>query len=139
MSCCAEKLRDPSTDAGRRRLSTLQDCRVLANLLVVHARCAVPADPDFSGRDPLETDVKAAAPLAAVSRQLITVAHTAGGSVPELKRNAVSVGGFSIREERFAAAGIGARQDQSGSRHPSRPSDCIAAATKTNSAHPHAT
>jgi hypothetical protein len=67
--------------------------------------------------DPFLTDVEAAAPLAAVDGQVITFADMTSRSVPELQGNTMFVCNTACFKEGFAAFGIGARENQSRSRH----------------------
>lgn len=77
--------------------------------------------------DPPLADVKPAAAFASVNSQLMTLAHMSGSSVPELERDAVSIGDSTIFEECLATSGISARKNQLRSRHPSRPSGRVVA------------
>jgi hypothetical protein len=67
--------------------------------------------------DPFLTYVEAAAPLAAVNGQVITFADMTGRLVPELQGNTMFVCNTACFIEGFAASGIGARKNQSRSRH----------------------
>jgi hypothetical protein len=67
--------------------------------------------------DPFLTDVEPAAPLAAVDGQVITFADMTSRSVPELQGNTMFVCNTACFKEGFAAFGIGARENQSRSRH----------------------
>jgi hypothetical protein len=67
--------------------------------------------------DPFLSDMEAAAPLAAVDGQVITFADMASRLVPKLQGNTMFVRGTACFIEDFAAFGIGARENQSGSRH----------------------
>jgi hypothetical protein len=67
--------------------------------------------------DPFLTDVEAAASLAAVDGQVITFADMTSRSVPELQGNTMFVCNTACFKEGFAASGVGARENQSRSRH----------------------
>jgi hypothetical protein len=67
--------------------------------------------------DPFLSDMEATAPLAAVDGQVITFAGMTSCSVPELQGNTMFVGSTACFKEDLAASGIGARENQSRSRH----------------------
>jgi hypothetical protein len=67
--------------------------------------------------DPFPTDMEAAAPLAAVDGQVITFAEMTGRLVPKLQGNTMFVRGAPCFIEGLPAAGVGARENQSRSRH----------------------
>jgi hypothetical protein len=63
------------------------------------------------------SDMEAAAPLAAVDGQVITFADMTSRPVPELQGNTMLVCSTACFKEDLAASGIGARENQSRSRH----------------------
>jgi hypothetical protein len=67
--------------------------------------------------DPFLTYMEAAAPLAAVDGQVITFADMTSRLVPELQGNTMFVCSTACFKEDLAASGIGARENQSRSRH----------------------
>jgi hypothetical protein len=67
--------------------------------------------------DPFLTYVKAAAPLAAIDGQVITFAELTGRLVPELQSNTMFLSNTACFIEGLAASSIGARENQSRSRH----------------------
>jgi hypothetical protein len=67
--------------------------------------------------DSFLSDVEAATPLAAVDGQVITFADMTSRSVPELQGNTMFVRSTACFKEDLAASGVGARENQSRSRH----------------------
>jgi hypothetical protein len=67
--------------------------------------------------DPFLSYMEAAAPLAAIDCQVITFADMTSRLVPELQGNTMFVCSTTCFIEDLAAFGIGARENQSRSRH----------------------
>ena len=67
--------------------------------------------------DSFLSNVETAAPLAAIDGQVITFADMTSRSVPELQGNTMFVRSTACFKEDLAAVGVGARENQSRSRH----------------------
>jgi hypothetical protein len=67
--------------------------------------------------DSFLSDMEAAAPLAAIDGQVITFAEMTSRLVPELQGNTMFVRSTACFIEDLTASGVGARENQSRSRH----------------------